>query len=78
VVNTCDLEAIQDIRLEGLDRVVERCSVVKRVDIGGADQIRCRVRRNLPEDVKQEYEVTGRMGKSKLVVDPELDIRHPR
>ena len=78
VVNTCDLEAVQDIRIEGLERVVEKCSAVRRLDVGGADQIRCRVRRGLREDVKQEYEVTGRLGKSKLVIDPELDIHRPR
>ncbi len=78
VVNTCDVEAIQDVRVEGLERVIGKCSMLRRVDIGGVDQIRCRVRRDLREDVKLEYDVTGRLGKSKLVVDPELDSRHPR
>jgi hypothetical protein len=37
----------------------------------------CRLRR-LPESVKQDYEVVARIGKSRRVVDPELDIRTPR
>jgi hypothetical protein len=78
VINTCDAEEIADIRLDGLDRVTERCSVVRRLDVGGAQEIRCRLRRGIRDDVKQEYEVSGRIGKGRLIVDPELDIRRPR
>ena len=78
VINTCDAEEIADIRLDGLDRVTERCSVVRRLGVGGAQEIRCRLRRGMRDDVKQEYEVSGRIGKGRLIVDPELDIRWPR
>jgi len=78
VINTCDIEAISDIRLEGLDRVVERCSVVRQLGLAGSREIRCKVRRGLRDDVRQEYEVRGRIGRSPLIVDPELEIRRPR
>jgi hypothetical protein len=78
VINTCDVEQISDIRLEGLDRVVERCSVVRQLGLGGAREIRCKLRRGMRDDVRQEYEVRGRVGRSPLVIDPELEIRRPR
>ena len=77
VINTCDVEDVTDIRLEGLDRVAERCSVLRQLGIGGSKEIRCRLRR-LRENVKQEYEVRGRIGRNRMVIDPELDIRQPR
>ncbi len=78
VVNTCDVEDVSDIRIAGLERVAEQCSVVRQLGVGGAKEIRCRLRRRLPGDVKQEYDVRGRIGKSRLVIDPELEIRNPR
>ena len=77
VINTCDVEEIAGIRLDGLDRVTEGCTVVRRLAVGGAAQIRCRIRRGMRENVKQEYDVSGRVGKSRQIVDPELDIRRP-
>jgi len=77
VVNACDVEDVADIRIEGLERVAEKCSAVRQLDVGAAREIRCRIRRDLREGVKQEYEVTGRIGKSRTIVDPELDIRRP-
>ena len=47
-----------------------------RLEIGGAREIRCRVRRG-QRDVRQEYEVTGRIGKSRMIVDPELIVQGP-
>ena len=52
--------------------------LVARLPIGGAKEMRCRIRRKLPENVKQEYEVRGRIGKSPTIIDPEMDIRRPR
>ena len=77
VINACDLEEVADVRLDGLDRVTRKCTVVRRLEVGGAQQIQCRLTL-VPENMKQEYEVTGRIGKSRVVVDPELDIRRPR
>jgi hypothetical protein len=77
VINACDAEDVANVRLEGLDRVAEKCSIVRRLDVAAEQQIRCRLRR-LPGNVKQDYEVVARIGKSRLVVDPELDIRTPR
>jgi hypothetical protein len=77
VINGCDLEEVSNIRLDGLERVAEKCTVVRELQMGGASEIRCRLRL-LPENVKQEYQVAGRVGKSRMVVDPELDIRRPR
>lgn len=77
VINTCDVEEVADIRIEGLERVADRCTAVRQLGLGGAREIRCQLKRRLPESVKQEYEVTGRIGKSRTVVDPELDIRRP-
>lgn len=76
VVNTCDVEEVSDIRIEGLERVVDRCSVLRQLGVGGAKELRCRVRRG-QRDVKQEYEVRGRIGKSRMIIDPELEIRNP-
>jgi hypothetical protein len=77
VINACDVEEVANVRLDGLDRVAEKCTIVRRLDVGGAQQIRCRLRR-MRDGVKQEYEVVGKIGKSRLVVDPEIDIRTPR
>jgi hypothetical protein len=77
IINTCDVEAVSDIRLEGLERVTERCTTVRQLGVGAARSIRCKVRRRLG-GVKQEYEVRGRIGRSRMVIDPELDIREPQ
>lgn len=77
VINACDVEEVTDIRLEGLDRVAEKCTTVRRLPLAGTGEIRCRLRL-LPENVKQEYEVRARIGRSRTAVDPELDIRRPR
>ena len=77
VINACDAEEVADIRLEGLARVAEKCSVVRELGLARTGEIRCRLKR-LPENTRQEYEVTGRIGKSRLIVDPELEIRRPR
>lgn len=77
VINACDVEEVAEIRIEGLERVAEKCSVVRRLELGGAKEIQCRLKRTLGENVKQEYEVRGRIGKSSTVIDPELDIRRP-
>jgi hypothetical protein len=77
VVNTCDVEEVTGIRIEGLDRVAEKCTVVPRLGVGGVERITCRLRRRLPASVRQEYEVAGRILKSRTVIDPELDIRRP-
>lgn len=77
VINACDVEEVADVRLNGLDRVTEKCTVVRRLPIGGSQEIRCRLK-PLREGVKQEYEVAGRIGKGRTIVDPELDIRTPR
>lgn len=77
VINACDVEDVADISLEGLDRVTERCSGLRQLGIGGAKEIRCQIKRRLSDDVKQEYEVRGRIGKSRTIIDPELDIRRP-
>jgi hypothetical protein len=45
--------------------------------LAGVKEIRCRLKRGLRENVKQEYEVVGRIGKSRTIIDPELDIRRP-
>lgn len=78
VINTCDVEQVADIRIEGLERVTEKCSVVRQLGVGDARAIRCKLRRRLPDEVKQEYEVRGRIGKSRMIIDPELDIRRPQ
>lgn len=78
VINGCDVEEVADIRVEGLERVVDRCTVVRKLGVGGAKELRCRVRRGLREDVRQEYEVRGRIGRSRTIIDPELEIRTPR
>jgi hypothetical protein len=77
VINACDVEEVADIRIEGLERVAERCTVVRRLPVGGVERITCKLKRTLPASVKQEYEVTGRVRKSRTVIDPELDIRRP-
>jgi hypothetical protein len=77
VINACDVDEVADIRIEGLERVAEKCTAVRRVDVGGAKEIQCRLKRTLGENVKQPYEVKGRIGKSSTVIDPELDIRRP-
>ena len=77
VVNACDVEDVADVRIEGLERVAEKCTAVRQLDVGAAREIRCRIRRDLRDSVKQEYRVTGRIGKSRTIVDPELDIRRP-
>jgi hypothetical protein len=77
VINACDAEEVTDIRLEGLARVAEKCTVVRRLGLAGTSEIRCRLKR-LPENTRQEYEVTARIGRSRLIVDPELEIRRPR
>lgn len=76
VINTCDVEDVAGIRIEGLDRVAERCTTVPRLAVGGVERITCRLRRRLPA-TRQEYEVSGRIQKSRVVIDPELDIRRP-
>ena len=76
VINACDVEQVADIRLEGLERVAEKCTAVRQLDLAGAKEIRCRLK-PVREDVKQEYAVTGRVGRSRMIVDPELDIRRP-
>jgi hypothetical protein len=76
VINTCDVEEVADVRIVGLERVTEKCTAVRRLEIGGAREIRCRVRRG-QRDVRQEYEVTGRIGKSRMIVDPELIVQGP-
>jgi hypothetical protein len=78
VINTCDVAQVSDIRIEGLERVTEKCSVVRQLGVGAARAIRCKLRRKLGSDVKAEYEVRGRIGKSRLIIDPELDIRRPQ
>ena len=77
VINTCDAEVVTGVRLEGLERVTEKCSAVQQLELGAAREIRCRLKRTLAEDVKQEYQVRGQIGKSPTVVDPELIIRRP-
>jgi len=77
VINTCDVEEVADIRIEGLEQVAESCTAVRRLEVGGAKEIRCRLRRSLRETVTQEYKVTGRIGKSRAIIDPELIIRRP-
>jgi hypothetical protein len=77
VINACDVESVSNVHLEGLERVTEKCTVIPRLELTGVQQIRCRLR-ILPEGVKQQYEVVGKIGKGRVVVDPELDIRHPR
>ncbi len=76
VINACDVEQVSEIRLEGLERVAERCSEIPQLDLAGSKEIRCRLR-PVRETVKQEYEVSARVGKSRAVVDPELEIHHP-
>lgn len=78
VINSCDVEEVSDIRLEGLERVVDRCSTLRQLGVGGAKEIRCKVRRGLRETVRQEYEVRGRIGRNRLIIDPELEVRTPR
>jgi hypothetical protein len=77
VINTCDVDEVADVRLEGLARVAEKCTSVRRLGIGATGELRCRIRL-LPENTRQEYEVVARVGKSRAVVDPELEIRRPR
>ena len=77
VINACDVEEVADVHLEGLERVAEKCTVVRRLEVGGAREIQCRLKRDLRETVKQEYEVRGRIGKSRTIIDPELEIRRP-
>ena len=77
VINTCDVEDVADVRLEGLDPVAEKCTALRELGVGEAREIRCRLKRSLREDVKQEYQVTGRIGRSPTIVDPELIIRRP-
>jgi hypothetical protein len=76
-INTCDVEEVADIHVEGLERYAEKCTVVRRLEVGGVRVLQCRLRRDLRETVKQEYEVRGRIGRSRTVVDPELEIRRP-
>lgn len=77
VINACDVENVANVRLEGLDKVAEKCSIVSRLAVGAAQQISCRLRR-LPENMKQDYEVVSQIGKAQVAADPELDIRRPR
>ena len=77
VINACDVEEVADIRIEGLDRVVQKCTTVRRLPLAGTSEIRCTLRRRVPESMKVEYEVRGRVGKSRTIIDPELDIRRP-
>ena len=77
VINACDVEEVADIRLEGLDQVVEKCTTVRRLPLGAASEIRCQLKRSVRETVTQEYKVTGRIGKSSTIIDPELIIRRP-
>jgi hypothetical protein len=77
VVNTCDAEQVAEIRIQGLEKVAEKCTVVRRLAVGGTAAIRCKLRKKLGSDVKQEYDVLGRIGRSPVVIDPELDIRQP-
>jgi hypothetical protein len=77
VINACDAEEVADIRLEGLQRVADRCTAVRRLGLAGASEIRCRLKR-FRENTRQQYEVTARIGRSRLIVDPELEIRRPR
>ena len=76
-INTCDVEEVADIRIEGLERYAEKCTVVRRLEVGGVRELQCRLKRDLRETVKQEYEVRGRIGRSRTIVDPELEIRRP-
>lgn len=77
VVNTCDVEEVSDIRIEGLEAVAEKCTALRRLGVGAAGTIQCRLKRTIRDDTKQEYEVTGRIGKSRTIIDPELIIRRP-
>ena len=76
VINTCDVEEVAGIRIQGLERVADRCTVVRRLAVGGVEKLTCRLKRGL-QATRQEYEVLGRVGKSPTVIDPELDIRRP-
>ena len=76
VINACDVDEVADVRLAGLEAVTEKCSTVPRLELGAVKEIECRLKRDL-QDVKQKYEVTGRIGKNPASVDPELDIRRP-
>jgi hypothetical protein len=77
VINACDVEDVADVRIQGLDRVAEKCTTVRHLGRGAATEIRCRIRRELRQTVKQEYEVAGRVGKGPTIIDPELEIRRP-
>lgn len=76
VINTCDVEQASDIRLEGLERAAQRCSAVRQLGLAGVAEIRCRLR-PVREDVRQEYAVSARIGRSRTIIDPELAIRRP-
>ena len=76
VINTCDVEEVADVRLEGLERVADRCTALRRLGVAGSREIRCRVR-PVRETTRQEYAVSGRLGRSRTIVDPELEIRRP-
>ena len=49
---------------------------VPRLELAAVKEIECRLKRDL-KDVKQKYEVTGRIGTKPANADPELDIRRP-
>ena len=76
VINACDVEQVAEIRLEGLDRVATKCTTIRLLDLAGSKEIRCQLK-PVRETVKQEYEVSARVGKSRAIVDPELEIRRP-
>jgi hypothetical protein len=76
VINACDVEQVADIRLQGLERVATKCTTIRQLDLAGSKEIRCQLR-PVSENVKQEYEVAARVGKSRAIVDPELEIRRP-
>ena len=77
VINACDVEEVFDIRLEGLDQVVEKCTAVRRLPVAATSEIRCQLKRSFRENVTQEYKVTGRIGTGSAIIDPELIIRRP-
>jgi hypothetical protein len=77
VINGCDTDQVADVLIKGLERVAEKCSTIDLLEVGGSKEITCELKKGFATDIRQKYDVGGRIGKGRTVVDPELDIRRP-
>ena len=85
VINACDVEEVSDIRLEGLERVAEKCSAVRQLDLAANEGDPVPAPARLPRereagvrgDGPDREEPADRRSRSSRSGGPELDEPRP-